>query len=134
MNPTQNTVTLDPTTADVLDRAADHIERHGFNQGTYYDNAAAECPAACTAGAIAIAAYGYPAWIPEYVTGWGHAEYTDAFEWMQGYLAANLDRYAGQSIGVYAWNDSPHTTGMDVVDTLRAAAAAWRVENQGGEV
>jgi len=132
MNPTQTTTTTDPTPADVLRRAADHIDRHGFNQGSYYDNPSATSPAVCTDGALRIAAYGEPiATVSD--TDAEYATYNTAHKWFSDYLYANLGTHEGQPIGVHAWNDSPHTTGADVVDTLRAAADAWDTKNQGGD-
>ena len=132
MNPTQTPAHSDPTPADVLRRAAEHIERRGFNQGTYYSDLTSEHPAACADGAIRIAAYGEPVSTlsrhdPQ------HADYSAAFDWLSDYVHANVGTFEGYPIGVQAWNDSPATTGADVVDTLRAAADAWDADNSGGD-
>jgi hypothetical protein len=133
MNPTQTTTTPDPTPADVLRRAADHIDRHGFNQGSYYDNPTGPHPAACAAGGIAIASFGEPVPMPEIGEYPGPELYSRALGWLQSYLDANLGTYRGEPIGVYSWNDSPDTTGIDVTDMLRAAADAWDAHNHGGD-
>ena len=51
----------------VLDRAADHIDRVGWHQGTLYDNSElslANCPV-CALGAINVALHGEPTFTDE---------------------------------------------------------------------
>lgn len=105
-------------TPDVLDRAADIIERNGWWQNFYCDLGSSlpkrDC-AVCARGAINLAANGRT---PDRLSKVGEAA-----------LQA-LERYLGIS-GEYPdsvadWNDHPGRTAEEVVAALRGTAAAER--------
>lgn len=112
------------TNADVLDRAADLIERNGWWQNFYYDLGTdlpkREC-AVCARGAINLAANGRT---PDRLSDVG-----------QNALSA-LERYLGISgdhpHSVADWNDAPERTAKEVIAALRGAAAAEREQAAGG--
>lgn len=99
-------------TADILDRAADVIERNGWYQDFYFDLGTdlppTECPV-CLLGAISIAmgnrspkteVFGSPAEIA-------------------------MERYLGV-VAVADWNDDANRTVAEVLAALRGAAQAER--------
>jgi hypothetical protein len=119
-----------PTPAQVLRSAADYIERHGWNQGFYYNLPGTPTPAACAVGAIAITCYGEPVEDPQYTFTPGRGIYLMTTGWLHDYLCANdiADR-----AGIPSWNDHPNTTGIDVTDAMRDAAQAWEAQHTGGD-
>lgn len=66
----------------------------------------------------------------------------DASAWLAEHLRSEKDLWIepdiqalwGNELDVIPdWNDDSDTTASEVVDTLRAAAAAWELEHTGGE-
>ncbi|WP_069883471.1 DUF6197 family protein [Streptomyces luteocolor] len=106
------------TAADLCDRAADVIERNGFNQRHLYDDhqAAGGTPLPdCRVdlfGALNIADHGWPRY-----DGAGRTEAAERA--LQIHLGVgNLGR----------WNDAPERTQADVVQAFRETAAGLRKE------
>ena len=120
------TTVTEPTpaeVADILDKAADHIDCVGWHQGYLYDEDAAEtgerledCPV-CAMGAINGAVYGvprYPAKERDLSVLGMHAE--DA-----------LKRFL-KVLHVPLWNDEANRKKAEVVAALRDTAAGLRAE------
>lgn len=122
--------------SEILDKAAEIIERDGWIQGKYYqtdrhnpksDQAANEHGPCCQAGAISRAAYG---------TAWAsYAERADNREAQEA--SSRADRYMrlylvreGKAVGEHAspieWNDRPNRTADEVTAALRGAAEMAR--------
>ena len=134
MHPTRiRATTPDPTPAATLRRAADYLEAHGWIQGQYYASWNDEQPAACTVGALAVAAYGYPHPEPfcdDFEAGddalidcWSafvNAEF--ALAAYLGLLRVDERRDPDDMESVHTWNDKPARTGPEVIAALRAAA------------
>ncbi|MEL7994248.1 hypothetical protein AAG656_28510 [Streptomyces albidoflavus] len=105
--------------ADLLDRAADHIDRVGWTQGDWHEETPGLQPKdspACADGALAVAAYGDP-----FGAG-GHRE-PDRFALHSAAVTA-LIRHIGA--GLIDWNDAEGRTKGEVVGAMRAAAAEQR--------
>lgn len=111
-------------TSEILDRAADLIERNGWTRDEWYKRRRAEdprdCPV-CAGGALDAAAGCDP----------GEPEYSPALIAAIGAFAARVDPAfdpaAAYGYGTVAnWNDAPGRTAEDVVRELRAAAATER--------
>jgi hypothetical protein len=108
--------------ADVLDKAADHIDTHGWTQGRLYDGRQADggTPIAeCRSdlyGALKTAVIGVPRWggTPEQVA------LTDAaYQAVEDHLHTD---------NVHGWNDEPERVQADVTTALRATATNLRGE------
>lgn len=107
-------------TADVLDRAADIIERNGWWRKSYYDFGAVgskpKCELACCArGAINLAANGRT---PDRLSNLGE----DALHALERYLGISGEH----PDSVADWNDEPGRTVEEVIAALRGAAKAER--------
>ena len=105
--------------ADLLDRAADHIDRVGWTQGDWHEETPGLQPKdspVCADGALAVAAYGDP-----FGAG-GHRE-PDRFALHSAAVTA-LIRHIGA--GLIDWNDAEGRTKDQVVGAMRAAAAEQR--------
>lgn len=104
---------MNTETADILDEAANVIERNGHCKGFYYDLSVdlppAECPV-CPLGAINLA-MGNPNPKTDRVFG------SPAEVAMERYLDA---------ASVADWNDDPDRTAEQVIAALRGAARAER--------
>lgn len=108
----------DLTPADVLTRAAEVIERNGWQRGDFYDSKQArdgipvEKCRVCVLGAISLVTEGAP--VPmRHMAG---VEY-EAIKALRRRLGMKPDY----------WNDhTPNLTSQDVVDTLRQVAAKLR--------
>jgi len=101
--------------ADVLDGAADVIERDGWHQGHYYIPG----EGVCAIGAFAQA------------TGLRHPDIEDRGFGPRRALAGHLGfdpDYAGPII---RWNDAPERTKQEVLDALRKAAKHERAAADG---
>jgi hypothetical protein len=125
MQPTQTTVTGQMVTpARTLRAAALYLSRHGWVQGSYYDQTATVfTPAACLVGAIAMVCYGGPVEAP--------AQHFDdpAFGDFEAAIT-HLDRYIGSRTDAdcaYEFNDTPGRAASEVVDALGAAADVWEL-------
>jgi hypothetical protein len=115
------------TPADSLRVAATYIDAHGWAQGGLFNPDGGLFPAACVAGAIRVAVYGYPNSDPVLLgkLGWhvdmamsaladylGTADHDDSlFDWLD--KATNA---------VHTWNDQTVQDETEVVRTLREAA------------
>ena len=113
--------------ADVLDKAADHIDAVGWYQGYLYDGTQAdegtpktECRA-CVVGAINFAVYGSLT-CPQDATG---AQVALAYA-AEDRLLDHIQAESGDRNSIPGWNDYPNTTADDVTAALRAAAANLR--------
>lgn len=100
-------------TVEILRGAKTVLERNGWHQGTFYDQAQhdtgvprAQCRV-CLMGAVYVAASGSPI-----TYGYGAAE-------AQGLLTETLDR-RGRWEQVYDWNDAPGRTLAEVLELLDA--------------
>lgn len=109
-------------TADLLERAANRIERYGHCKDLYYtggDEAYPFTAPSCARGAIRLSAgfdpYGENAFPP--------AEVYDAEAWLSRLL---WDRGDARLRSVTAWNDMPERTADEVVAALRFAARKAR--------
>lgn len=115
---------MNAETADILDRAAEVIERNGWHQGDYFNRDQegaginpADC-AVCTRGAINIVATGGNPVNDYDVNGVAAAEALDLFLW---------DTFEAEGrYGIAPWNDAPERTAAEVIAVLREAAAAER--------
>lgn len=116
--PTQNPVADPVTTARTLRGAARYLARHGWCQGSYYDQTAT-CftPAACVVGAIAIVCYGGPVDAPAlHYTAPGFDAFEAAVSCLDGYL------FLLHGSDVYSFNDADGRTADQVVGALREVA------------
>jgi len=100
--------------ADVLDRAADRIERDGWWQGDYYEGADLDIYAGAT---LRLAPR------PCCLTGALWAESGDAHAAMD--VVSIIGDYVGNDLPA-VWNDAPERTQAEVVAALRGAAAEER--------
>lgn len=108
----------DLTPADVLTRAAEVIERNGWQRGSFYDSEQVrdgipvENCRVCVLGAISLVTEGVP--LPmHHMAGVGY----EAIKALRRRLGMKPDY----------WNDhTPNLTSQDVVDTLRQVAAKLR--------
>ena len=110
-------MTLDA--ADVLEKAAVHLERVGHHKGYLYDEQQAEDTAlescrVCAVGSILAAAYGKPRY-PALDT--AQSDVTDT-------AIDAMEETVGTPVPV--WNDEPQRTVDDVVTALRDTAASLR--------
>ena len=105
--------------ADLLDRAADHIDRVGWTQGDWCEEKPGlqpkDCPV-CAGGALTVAAYGDP-----FSTG-GHCK-PDQFALRVAAVTALIRHICD---GLIDWNDAEGRTKGEVVGAMRAAAAEQR--------
>lgn len=105
-------------TSEVLDKAADVIERNGWFQGGFID-LSAEKPKGeepcCVLGALSIAEHGDPM-----KSGSGRVEAV-----LIDRLDLDVDE-ADEDYPLGYWNDEPGRTAEEVVRELRAAAASER--------
>ncbi|WP_238018641.1 hypothetical protein KZZ52_49970 [Dactylosporangium sp. AC04546] len=124
MQPTQNTIaipaTTDPDVAQTLRDTALYLNRHGWNQGEYYDaRNGLFTPPACLVGAIGMVCYGGPVDAPA-------LNYDDpgfgAFEAAVRYLNAFLRLRHGLAMDAYAFNDTRGRTLDEVLAVLDTAA------------
>ncbi|TGB11590.1 DUF6197 family protein [Streptomyces sp. MZ04] len=128
------TTTTKPATtqlADILELAADHIERVGLHRGYQYDfeqyeqgTALRDCPV-CTLGAINFAVCGSPM-----LDGSGHDTLAHAVALVDS-AAAALARHIGITPtprSVLRWSDDPERTQDDVVQAFRETATNLRAE------
>lgn len=106
----------------LLDKAADHIDRVGWHQGSLYDRernsklTLAGCPV-CAIGAINVALHGEPTFT---------SEGPDAHDVADAVLEAlGIE-------GLADWNDEPGRTQAEVTNALRDTAAALREEADRG--
>lgn len=121
MQPTQNTATLAVQPAATLRATAHYLTRHGWCQGSYYDQTATVfTPAACLVGAIACVCYGGPVEAPaQMFVEPGFAEFEAAVTYLDGFVSIAF----GQDI--YTFNDHKSRTAQVITGTLLLAAAAW---------
>jgi hypothetical protein len=115
--------------ADVLDKAADHIDRVGLHKGYLYDTSQAdagtplpECRV-CALGGINAAAFGTPRYSAEYNA--GDEPLPLILNFAQDAVARHL---GGPSFEVDVWNDKLERTQDDVTTALRATATSLRGE------
>ncbi len=117
------------TVADVLDAAADHIQQHGWAQGSY--RTPDGC--CCARGAIAVTRGDYDGCV--------NADDVDAekaLEELGDYLVEHdlvdvSEDDRGQGVcPIITWNDEPGRTADEVIGTLRRVAAEQRTAQNGG--
>jgi hypothetical protein len=119
------------TSATTLRAAATYLDRHGWCQGSYYEQIARGLmPAACLVGAIGMVCYGGQVDAPAQHfedPGWGD------FEAAVAYLDRYLDQHLADPDGadVYSFNDARGRTAEQVTAALRSAADEWD-RTQGG--
>lgn len=104
--------------ADLLTRAAEHIDHVGWTQGDWHEETPGLQPKdspVCADGALSVVAYGRPC-------GAG-ARTPDQFALHSAAVTA-LIRHIGA--GLIDWNDAPGRTKGEVVGAMRAAAAEQR--------
>ncbi|MFI0031308.1 hypothetical protein ACH4M8_18650 [Streptomyces albidoflavus] len=105
--------------ADLLERAAAHIDRVGWAQGDWYEETPDLQPKdspVCADGALTVAAYGEP-------RGAGVHRKPDEFA-LHSAAVTVLIRHIGE--GLIDWNDAEDRTKEQVVGAMRAAAAEQR--------
>ena len=109
------------TPAVTLRATALYLDRHGWCQGSYYDQAATVfTPAACLVGALGMVCYGGPVDAPAlnyHDPRFG--EFDAAYAYLDRYL---LDRY---ELVAYEFNDARGRTADEVIAALRSAADEW---------
>lgn len=106
-----------PEFADILDRAADHIDTVGWYQGRLYDDAytpLTACPV-CAMGAINTALYGTPQF-PAHLRRGSYGTYE----------VAELLRPRIGNAELAEWNDVPERTQAEVTALMRETAAELR--------
>ena len=134
-------VTASPVTpVRVLRDAAAYLDRHGWIQGSYYDQTATVfTPAACLVGAISMVCYGGPVEAPAQHfddPGWAAFEATVAYLDLYLYLRFGhvpSEPSASVPMNVYDFNDVPGRIGEDVVQVLNEAADHLDRLHSGGE-
>jgi hypothetical protein len=146
MKATQNPPTgVQVTPADLLRCAALYLRRHGWHQGTYYNNLFPSdfpTPPACAAGAIGIACAGHtvehfcqldPDALADYLaTLAAFVDYLDDFYPL--FLVDEDGFVIDEHTSPYSWNDDPARTAEQVITALESAADEWdRLHTQGGE-
>jgi hypothetical protein len=103
-------------TADILDEAANVIERNGHHKGDYLDEVEGKTPAGCPVdiyGAINVASFGQPV-------------LTEDFDPGLAFPARRVMRKHLNTTALGAWNDAPDRTAEQVITALRDAAQAER--------
>lgn len=115
-------------TSEILDKAADVIERNGWVQDEWYEFGRAEdprdCPV-CAGGGLDVAA-GYDPGEPDDIPALSAA--VKAFA---AHVDPAFDPAAQGGYGTVAgWNDEPGRTAEEVVRELRAAAASERSQGR----
>ena len=108
-------------TADILDKAADLIDRRGWNQGWYINTDGEMCPRGAIYAACGMQPNPNPSVDVMDWPGWSSSAADNAItacDW----LDEAVDDYAE------SWNDDEGRTKEEVVSTLRAAAQAARAE------
>ena len=105
--------------ADVLEKAATHLERVGHHKGYLYDETQAEDTAidscrVCAIGSILAAAYGEPRY--------------PALDTLRAAVTDTAIDAMEETVGtpVPVWNDEPERTVDDVLTALTATAARLR--------
>ncbi|NES13273.1 MULTISPECIES: hypothetical protein [Micromonospora] len=146
MKATHNPPTTAPVTpADLLRMAALYLRRHGWHQGTYYNNLFPTdfpTPPACAVGAIGMACAGHRA--DHFYTLDIDTQIT--FRQTVGVFTTYLDDHEpicaidddgfliDEHTSPYSWNDDPARTAEQVITALESAADEWdRLHMQGGE-
>lgn len=128
----QTTTTPPTTVADLLDRAADLIERRGLCKGAYVaDIADPTCPC-CTDGAIRLAAGAHGVNLLDVPEQMEHLV-CEAEKWVVEHI---IRAGARECIGrdeatnlietIAGWNDADTNDADSVIDTLRGVAEAAR--------
>jgi len=100
--------------ADVLDRAADRIERDGWWQGAYYDGRIASRPVS-----IELREHPRPCCVMGALIAEAPTRRVTLAEWA-------LKRFLKMPVTLAAWNDAPERSQAEVVAALRGAAAQER--------
>lgn len=111
-------------TSEILDKAADVIERNGWTQGDWYDVDARgdsrECPV-CALGAINVAGGSLPDEFPDGPRRAAALVLADRLGVLEDALSYGLSNTVGRD-----WNDVAGRTAEEVVAELRAAVASER--------
>jgi hypothetical protein len=120
--------------AELLDRAADYLDRNGWTpRGLYapHNRCTGNCPvhrthtyAASVTGALRAALYGRAMWFTDHTDPDAVHIYSAAAEWFHTYLLAI--GHAGRHASIFDWQTTPGRTTADVCGALRAAAHAYR--------
>jgi len=123
--------TYQPSSSDVagiLRAAAHYLFRHGWIQGSYYDQTVSVfTPAACVVGAIATVCFGGPVEAPsQHFDAPGWAEYEAAISHLDVRLVLR------HGTDVYSFNDAPGRTVDQVLAVLAEAADEWDHSHGGG--
>lgn len=136
------------TPADLLRMAALYLHRHGWHQGTYYNNlfpADHLTPPACAVGAIGMACAGHRVNHFSDLDPDDQGTYLDAIAVLVDYLDEHYPIHVVDDDGYwinevdehtspYSWNDDPLCTAERVIAALEGAAKEWdRLHMQGGE-
>lgn len=122
MQPTQNPVTPAVTVATTWRCAAAYLARHGWVQGSYFDQTAT-CftPAACLVGALGMVCYGGPVEAPaQMFDDPAFDEFEAALTHLEEFL---LFEY--EVLSAYEFNDANGRTAEQVITALREAADDW---------
>ena len=122
MQPTQVPVTTagdpKPCVGETLRAAALYLSRHGWVQGSYYDQTATVfTPAACLVGALAMVCYGGPVEAPaEHLDTPEGAMFEAALSYLDGFLRIH------HGVIAYEFNDAKGRTLGEVLAVLEEAA------------
>jgi hypothetical protein len=127
-----------PSPAEVLRAAALYLERHGWNQDTYYPpGTAGHCltPPACALGALGMVVYGHPVTEPESESNPDFRQLDRARAALREHLETHGLAVTGpmwtwddgepDPVTIADWNDEPDRTQNEVITALNAAADAW---------
>jgi hypothetical protein len=117
------------TVASTLRAAARYLSKHGWCQGSYYDQTAGSwTPAACMVGAIGVVCYGGPLDAPaQQFDHPGFADFEAAVAWLDRYLTVRYGRVDGVNpYTAYEFNDAKGRTATEVIAELLHAARMWQ--------
>jgi hypothetical protein len=101
--------------SDVLNGAADHVQKYGLHKGSSYASSPADTSPACTIGAIGVACGD----IANDLAGDDFALFASTNRDLLHDAIDVVTEYHGC---IPTWSDHPDTTADDVIEALRAAA------------
>lgn len=115
-------------TSEVLDRAADEIERRGWSQGTGWFPRSDESTPVCAEGALRLAC-GFGGGVGLDGAWFDLASKRAACDALSAYLTDRFPECINQVTGAvipFSWNDARSRTQAEVIEVLRAAAMVER--------
>lgn len=142
MNPTQDLVAREVTTAGVLYAAARYISVYGWHQGGLFADDSCACPPACSIGAMRFAILGNTHGMDDIdyadAVGDGRADaFVNAVDALCGHLlgcgAMRLADDLTEPFDIVAeWNDDSDRNVSQVLAALNTTARLWDRSHSGG--